>query len=98
MKFIFFWHKENRYGRTVILSELLSAMFCLSKHWKSIILGNRFLNYFKGLNVFLHEFHSVRGSLCLLHVEISQHLLQLGCGSTVTEMGSVTPAFPAAQN
>lgn len=89
-------HKENRYGRTVIFSEFLSATFCLSKHWKSVILGNRFLNYFKGFNVFLHEFHSVRGSLCLLHIEIFQHLLQLGCGSTVIEVGSVYSCFPSS--
>lgn len=98
MKLIFIWHKENTHGRTVILSEFLSTTFCLSKHWKSVILGNRFLNYFKGFNVFLHEFHSVRSSVCLLHVEIFQHLLQLGCGSTVIEMGSVHSCFPSSTN
>ena len=64
----------------------------------SLLFQERFLNYFKGFNVFLHEFHSVRSSVCLLHVEIFQRLLQLGCGSTVTEMGSVHSCFPSSTN
>lgn len=98
MKPIFIWHKEIRYGRTVILSKFLFATFCLSKHWKPVTLQNRFLNYFKGFNVSWHEFHSVGDSLCLLYIEIFQHLLQLGCGSRVFEMESVHCCFPSSTN
>lgn len=86
MKFIFIWHEENRYGITVNLSEFLCATFCLLKDWKTVIPGNKFLNYCKGFHVFsLITLLKV----CLLHEEIFQHLLQLCYGSTVIDMGSV---------
>lgn len=82
----------------LFFSELSSATFFLSKHWKSGVLGNRFPNHFPGFNVFLHGFHSIRGSVHLLHVKILQHLLQLGCGSTCIAMGSAHSCFPSSTN
>lgn len=96
VKFIFIWHKENRYGRTVNLSEFPCATFCLLKHWKSVIPGNKFLNYYKGFNVFY--INNPLLEVCLLHKEIFHRLLQLFYGSTVTEMGSVYSCFPSSTN
>lgn len=96
VKYIFIWHEENRYGRNVNLSEFLCATFCLSKHWKSVILGNKFLNYFKGFNVFC--MNNTLLEVCLLHEEIFQHLLQLGYGSTAMEIRSVHSCFPSSTN
>lgn len=94
VKFIFIWHEENRYGRTVNLSESLCVTFCLLKRRKSVIPGNKFLNYYKGFNVFCMKNPLLK--VCLLHKEIFQHLQQFCHGSPVIETRSVHSCFPSS--
>lgn len=96
VKYIFIWHEENRHGRTSNLSDFLCATFWLLKHWKSVTLGNKLLNFYENFNVCC--MNNTLLEMQLLHKDIFWHLLQLCYGSTVIEMESVHSCLPSSTN